>query len=101
MDHADVRHISKALLGNAYLLELAAAIAGVADGHFFAREMAKRLGVADSVVTPAVGRLEAAGLLKRLPRVANYQEFERVPSVFWSLSEQLLQETRGRPAWRA
>jgi DNA-binding transcriptional ArsR family regulator len=101
MDHADVRHISKSLLGNAYFLEVAAAIAAVADGQFFAREIAKRLGVADSVVAASLGRLEAAGLLKRLPRVANYQEFERVPSVFWSLSEKLLDETRGRPVWRA
>lgn len=101
MDHADVRHISKSLLGNAYLLEVAAAITVVADGHFFAREIARRLGVADSVVAAALGRLEAAGLLKRLPRVANYQEFERVPSVFWLLTGQLLEEALGRPPWRA
>lgn len=89
---SEVRGISKALLGNAYLLEVSAAIAGVADGMFYAREIASRLQVADSLVAPALKRLEHAGLLKRRPKTGAYQEFERIPSVFWQLCRQLLEE---------
>jgi DNA-binding IclR family transcriptional regulator len=99
MELADVRHVSKALLGNAYLLEVAAAVAALAEGQFFAREIARRLGVADSLVAPALQRLESGGLLKRLPKVANYQVFERVPSVFWAFSQELLDEATGRSPW--
>lgn len=89
---AEVRRISKALLGNAYVLEVSAAIAGVADGRFYAREIANRLQVPDNLVAPVLKRLEDGGLLKRGPKTGAYQEFERFPSVFWELCRKLLDE---------
>ncbi len=89
---SEVRKVSKALLGNAYLLEVSVAISGVSDGLFYARELAQRLHLTDNLVTPALKRLENGGLLKRRPKTGNYQEFERVPSVFWRLSQDLLDE---------
>ncbi len=92
MVRSEVRRVSKALLGNAYLLEVSAAISGVPDGLFYTRELAQRLQLTDNLVAPALKRLEDGGLLKRRPKSGSYQEFERVPSVFWRLSQELLKE---------
>lgn len=92
MDRTELRRVSKALLGNAYLLEASVVIARLGEGTFYTREIARRLAIADSVVAPVLKRLEAGGLLKRLPRTAAHQEFERMPSVYWHLSHQLMAE---------
>jgi len=95
-----VRRISKALFGNGYALEIAAAIASWQSPTVHARELARELAVPDNLVHPVLRRLVEAGILVRLPRPRGqqYQEFERMPSLYWELCRQLFEEVSAS-AW--
>ncbi|HEX7133667.1 MAG TPA: helix-turn-helix domain-containing protein [Iamia sp.] len=72
------RTLSKSIFGNAYWLAVAALIAEIEDSTFTQRLLARRLGISDSLVAPALKRLEAADLIKRKP-----DHWERQPSPVW------------------
>ncbi len=91
-DTQSVRDFSRALFNNAYVLEVAAAIAGFADGAFTSTQVARRLGVERNVVATALAHLEKAALIKRAHSDGRHRPFERQPSAFWTCAEQLVQE---------
>jgi hypothetical protein len=91
-----VRERSKTLLGSLYRLEVAAAIAQADPGVVHTRGLADQLGLTDSLVRVEIIHFEKAGLLLRLPKPKGQQQqdFERMPSVFWQMSQMLLDELR-------
>lgn len=95
VSEAEVRAISHELLGNAYLLDVAAAIAEFSDGLFHQQLICRKLTLNTSAVRPALQRLERGGLIKRRPRTGLEQEFEAIPSVYWELCTRLRNEVGG------
>lgn len=95
MEPRQFRDVSHQLLGNAYLLEVAAAIGRFSDGVFTATEVARAVGVDRNLAATALARLEKAGVIKRLARSGREQPYERVQTVFWSFCAALLDELRG------
>jgi hypothetical protein len=88
-----IRDKSKALLGNRYRLELGLAVAGTPK--LFAHALARELGLPDRTVGEELRRLEAGGLLRRMPDRAPGQAriyYERLPSCHWENLEQLATE---------
>jgi predicted transcriptional regulator len=77
----DARETSKLLYGSAYRLEVAAAIA--TREVFSCRELARDLGVTDSLVRPELEKFEKAGLLERMPRTERIQYFMRRDNNYW------------------
>jgi DNA-binding MarR family transcriptional regulator len=90
----DVQRVSKALFGNQDRLVVAAAVAEAEPGELFAQRIGEMLGLPDNRVGPQLARLEAAGLLTRVPRVGSErrQHFERRESAFWELCVALCRE---------
>jgi len=91
-----VRERSKILLGSLYRLEVAAAIANADPGVVHIRGLADQLRLSDGLVRAEMLHFEKAGLLLRLPRPKGQQQqdFERMPSIFWRMSQILLDELR-------
>jgi DNA-binding MarR family transcriptional regulator len=92
-DDNRVREISKPLFGNAYRLELLAMI-GDFDGAFYARQIARQMGVADNLVTSQLGRLCELGLLEKQP-ASPHVIYTRLPSHIWGMAKQLRLEIDG------
>ena len=87
--------VSKALFGNQDRLPVGAAVASSPDDLVFARELALKLGIADSRVTLQLAAFEKAGLLERLPKTSGSERrvfYRRRNSVFWHMCAALLQE---------
>jgi hypothetical protein len=100
MQSDQVRETSKTLLGSLYRLEVAAAIAQAEPGVVHIRGVADQLRLTDSLVRAEIIHFEKAGLLLRLPkpRGQQQQDFERGPSVYWEMSQMLLEELRQKSA---
>ncbi len=77
----DLRERSKLLFGNRYRLEIGEMIAR--SSVVTAREIARDLGLADSVVRAELLRLSAAGLLVPSPMPTRERYYERVADPFW------------------
>lgn len=90
-----VRALSRALFHNLYALEVAAAISDFSDGTFTQTALARKLAVDRNLVALVVRRLEAGGLVKRLPDAGLERPFLRQPSQFWGLAARLVKETQG------
>lgn len=93
-----VREFSKKLLGGAYRLEVAAAIAKE-RGPFFEKALAAKLDLAEPLVHQELMKLIDVGLIRRLPRERGIQAkyLERLPSAYWGCATKMLAElTKGR-----
>lgn len=90
-----VRDVSKALFGGTYRLEVAAAIAA-ADGAFYGKALADEIELDYPLVHVELKKLEAAGLLTRLPKAPGEQAryLEPVSSAYWRLAMELVAEVR-------
>jgi hypothetical protein len=77
-----LRMHSKLLFGSSYRLQVSAHIARH-ERVVSVREVARELGVADSIVRSEFLRLAEAGLLLALPRTGPSQYYERLDSPFW------------------
>ena len=69
VDMQHLRQRSKALLGNRYRLEIAAAIAGCQTGFFRSQELADGLGVPHNVVSQQAQGFVLGGLWNDVPHV--------------------------------
>lgn len=87
-----VRTASHYLLGNKYLLEVAAQIGQFGDGRFTLTEVARAIGIERNLVDVALTRLEKASVIKRVPGSGREQPYERVGSVYWRLCQELFDE---------
>ena len=72
--------LSRAVFGNAYMLSIANAIAGFADGTFTQRNIGAKLAIPDNLVSGPLRKLAAAQLIKERD-----QGWERIDSVLWEL----------------
>ena len=83
MDVDEVRHVSHAVFGNGYLVEVGAAIATHPKLQVTQKAIVAATSLDKGLVNVAVGRLEKGRLLQRLPREGREQPFLRVESVLW------------------
>lgn len=87
-----IREVSKALYGNRYRLEVAAAVAQWEPGVVHARALATELRVPDNVVQGELKHFASAGILVPLGRHPRQRtvDYERMPSPYWSSARELL-----------
>lgn len=84
------RSISKALFGNAHLLDVASAVLSSArESHFYARKLASLTGLSDPVVHPCLRRLATAGTIESVPNPGRERLYKRSPHPFWELVRDL------------
>lgn len=98
----DLRFASSKVFGNEKFLEVVIDLAG-RTGPATASEIAQTLGVSHSTVRDVLIRLEAAGLVRALPKIggsrsAQYYDPSELPE--WSALAELCQEL-GKPAVRS
>ena len=94
---AEIRRLSRALLGNGVLLEVATAIGRLGDGVFTASDIRRATGILDlPVIKTALVKLEAANLVKRLPQAGTSHPLERQASCYWSWAAEFLSELGGQ-----
>lgn len=93
-----IRSRSKAMFGNKYRLEVAAAV-GDSGGVLYARDIARILGVSDNLVFAVLKQFEEAGMLQDLGRVEGQQQhyYARADSFFWDACSRLLVELVAAP----
>jgi DNA-binding MarR family transcriptional regulator len=93
-ESAALQTASKALFGNQDRLIVSAAVAQAEPGDLYAQSIAAKLGISDNRVGPQLARLEAVGLLTRLPKVGSERRvyFARRESAYWKLSVALCNE---------
>jgi hypothetical protein len=93
-DRERVRQRSKALLGNRYRLEIAAAVAGLETELFHAKELAEGLGIPHNVVSEQAKAFVAAGVCADVPPVEGqrFRYFQRLPSSYWEACRSMVAE---------
>ncbi len=95
MGEGDPRAVSRAIFQNAYLLEVSAAIARHPKERFIQKDLVKATGIDKALVGTVIKRLEPSGLIKSIAEPGREHPYERLPSAFWSLVTDLLNELRG------
>ena len=81
---------SKALLGNAHLLDVAsAALSVVPPRTFFARMLASETRLSDPVVHPCLRRMEAAGVITAVTGEGRENLYIRSDHPFWEFVREL------------
>jgi hypothetical protein len=79
------------------MLEVGAAIAARHDRTFTATELSADLGARLNLVTGALGRLEAVGLVTRTREAGRTKPYKASPSIYWQACKSLLNEARADP----
>ena len=93
---ADYRRIregfSKGLFGNAYRLEIAAAIYGRRDSTFSAKELSDATGIFYPRVQKQVKALEGLGMIEQVDSPEPGNRYRIRPSDYWRLCHLFLRE---------
>lgn len=93
------RAVSKALLGNRYRAEVAAAIHTWGDDRLNASAVADFTGIRYPRVQEELKRLEDAGYLQQVEEAAGQTvEYKAAPSVYWEMCGALFAELMGQEA---
>ena len=80
--------VSKALFGNAYLLDVASELRQ-SRVALTARAIAAQLGIADAVVRPILLRLVAAGIINAVVSSDRSKPYAIIKGKFWTLISDL------------
>jgi hypothetical protein len=96
---AELRRVSRELLGSSYRLEVAAAIHEAVTDAVYARALAGDIpGAGDNQVGECLKHFETAGLLRRNPSPGGRapQTFSVIDSVYWRFCGELRDEVLKR-----
>lgn len=96
-DIARLQRVSKDLLGNAYRLQVAAAVDECADDELYSEAVAQRAGLKDARASEQLRHFAAIGMLEQLPKDGRKQPYKKGPSCYWAMCRSLRQETLDRP----
>jgi len=91
-DAAAIRRVSRGAYGNAYLLEVASAIAAHGKDKFTQSDIVKSTMIDKGLVAVAVRKLLAAGLVRVLPDEGRERPLFREVSVYWDNARRHHQE---------
>jgi hypothetical protein len=83
MDRDSRRKVSHAVFGNAYVLEVGAAIAHWPKESFTQQDIAQALAADKGVVRTAFMRLASSALIEHLPKDGPKHPYQKVGSVMW------------------
>lgn len=76
--------VSRGAYGNAYLLEVAAAIADFGKDRFRQKDVVTATGLDKGLVALALKKLEAGDLIRRVAPEGRDHPFLRLESVYWA-----------------
>ncbi len=98
MDQEQIRRLSKALLGNAYRLEIADAVSRAQTELVTAQGLSTDLQIPHNLVSKQLKDFVLAGVMSDVPPVEGmrYRYFRRLSDPYWSSAQVLLAEWRGR-----
>jgi hypothetical protein len=100
MDATDVRRLSSQLFGNAYRLEVAAAIARSEGKVVNAKGIASEAALDYNRVQEQVRHFAAIGVLvPDFDPSSRYRDYRAVETVFWRFAERFLTELQDRDEW--
>lgn len=96
MNTAEARRLSKALFGNVYRLEIAAAVGSAKTEIVTAKDLATDLGVPPNLVGKQLKDFVTAGVMADVPKVEGQRSryFRRLDNPYWNLAAQLLASWR-------
>jgi hypothetical protein len=100
VDERDLRRLSKAMFGNSYRLEIAAAIAAAPTELVHAHELSAALVIPSNLVSKQLKDFVAAGVLDDVDQIEGqrYRYFRRLHSPYWTLCWDLLGALRASEA---
>src|SRR4051794_4407828 len=90
-----LQQISKHLLGHAYRLQVAAAIAECSDDELYSEGVAERAQLKEARAGEQLRHFADAGMLERLEKEGRKQLYRRHASSYWLLCRKLRDETLG------
>ena len=93
-----IQRRSKELLGNAYRLQTAAAVAESHDDELYPEAVAERASLKEARAGEQLRHFAKAGMLEALPKDGRKQPYKKHDSMYWDLCQKLLRETLDAPA---
>jgi hypothetical protein len=88
-----LQRVSKDLLGNAYRLQVAAAVDECGEDELYPEAVAARAGLKEARAGEQLRHLTAAGVLEQLPKDGRRQPYRKKKSPYWALCRRLRDET--------
>jgi hypothetical protein len=93
-DPQQLQQISKDLLGNAYRLQVAAAVDECSDDELYPEAVAARAGLKDARAGEQLRHFKDAGILEQLPKDGRHQPYRKKKTPYWELCRRLRDEAK-------
>jgi hypothetical protein len=87
-----VQQRSKELLGNAYRLQAAAALAECPEGELYPEAVAERAQLKEARAGEQLRHFAKVGMLEALPKDGRKQPYKKRASAYWEMCDRLLKE---------
>jgi hypothetical protein len=89
-----LQQLSKDLLGNAYRLQVAAAVDECGDDELYPEAVAARAGLKDARAGEQMRHFMDAGMLEQLPKDGRRQPYRKKETSYWELCRRLRDEAK-------